>query len=242
MARREGSAPSVICPAATNGIEARATPAPPDSGPKVGRPFRDRNHRHPCTPDSRQPGQPHGRGRCAARRRQLRPCGGAVGRVDRCARGGRKARRRQVGLSRQGCARGDRGREWRDRPGDHRARRRGSGRDRLCDDRAGWHREQGPAGRERDSGREPGGGQGGGGCAWPAALSLCRRCVGACSSRSDDEHHQWWRACRQCDRFSGVHDRAGRRGLAGRGGALRRGDFPHAEERPARQGPVDRSG
>ena len=45
----------------------------------------------------------------------------------------------------------------------------------------------------------------------PAALSLCRRHLGADAAGADDEHHQWRRACRQPDRLPGIHDHAGRR-------------------------------
>ena len=108
------------------------------------------------------------------------------------------------------------------------------------DDRARRHRQQGPARRQRDPRRQPRGRQGGGGRARAAALSLCRRRFGACAAGADDEHHQRRRACRQSDRLPGIHGHAGRRGDHRRGGALRLGDLPHAEEGPARQGPGDR--
>jgi hypothetical protein len=76
----------------------------------------------------------------------------------------------------------------------------------------------------------------------PAALSLCRRRQRARSAGADDEHHQRRRACRQSDRLPGIHDRAGRRREYRRGGALRLGDLPHAQEEAARQGPRDRRG
>ena len=44
-----------------------------------------------------------------------------------------------------------------------------------------------------------------------AALSLCRRHQRAHSAGADDEHHQRRRACRQSDRFPGIHDHAGGR-------------------------------
>ena len=56
--------------------------------------------------------------------------------------------------------------------------------------------------------------QGGGRILRHAALSLCRRHLGADPAGADDEHHQWRRACRQPDRLPGIHDHAGRRGDA----------------------------
>ena len=53
--------------------------------------------------------------------------------------------------------------------------------------------------------------QGGGRILRHAALSLCRRHLGADAAGADDEHHQWRRARRQPDRFPGIHDHAGRR-------------------------------
>ena len=50
-----------------------------------------------------------------------------------------------------------------------------------------------------------------------SALPLYRYLGGvrrACSAGADDEHHQRRRACRQSDRFSGIHDPAGRRAFA----------------------------
>ena len=64
----------------------------------------------------------------------------------------------------------------------------------------------------------------------PAALPLCRRHAGAGPARADDEHHQRRRARGQSDRLPGVHDHAGRRALARRGGAHGRGGVPHAEK------------
>ena len=65
----------------------------------------------------------------------------------------------------------------------------------------------------------------------PAALPLCRRDDGAGLADAADEYRQWRRACRQSDRFPGVHDPAGRRALARGGGALGRRDVPRAQER-----------
>ena len=64
-----------------------------------------------------------------------------------------------------------------------------------------------------------------------AALSLCRRHLGADAAGADDEHHQWRRACRQPDRLPGIHDHAGRRRDLRRGAALRLGNLPHAARR-----------
>ena len=75
-------------------------------------------------------------------------------------------------------------------------------------------------------------------CAKAAAESFdmpLYRYVGGTSARTlagaDDEHHQWRRACRQPDRFPGIHDPAGGRGDLRRGAALRLGNLPHAARR-----------
>ena len=98
-------------------------------------------------------------------------------------------------------------------------------------DRARRHAQQGPARRQCDPRRQPGGGQGGGGRARPAALSLCRRHLGPHAAGADDERHQRRRACRQPDRPPGIHDHAGRRGHLRRGAAHGRGGLHAAEER-----------
>jgi multidrug transporter EmrE-like cation transporter len=56
----------------------------------------EHHHRHPRPRNPRQPGQPHRRGRRDPRRRHDGPRRGALGRLHRRARGGRKARRRQA--------------------------------------------------------------------------------------------------------------------------------------------------
>ena len=76
--------------------------------------------------DSR--GNPDGRGRRDAGGRQHGPRGGAVGRLDRRARSGRAARRRQEPLGRQGRRAGGARGQRRDRRGDRRPRGRGPGR------------------------------------------------------------------------------------------------------------------
>ncbi len=74
--------------------------------------------------------------------------------------------------------------------------------------------------------------QGGCGSFRPAALPLCRRPECPYPAGADDEHHQWRRACRQSDRFPGVHGAAGRRADAARGRALGLRNLPHPEEGP----------
>ena len=98
------------------------------------------------------------------------------------------------------------------------------------DDRPRRHRQQGAARRQRHPRRQPGGGQGGGRRARPAALPLCRRGRRDAAAGADDEHPQRRRACRQSDRFPGIHGHAGRRAELLRSAALRRGDLPRAEE------------
>ena len=85
-------------------------------------------------------------------------------------------------------------------------------------------------GRQRHPRRLAGLRQGGRGILRHAALSLCRRHLGADPAGADDEHHQWRRACRQPDRLPGIHDPAGGRCELRRSAALRLGDLPHAEE------------
>ncbi len=70
--------------------------------------------------------------------------------------------------------------------------------------------------------------QGGGRRQQPAALSLRRRHIGAAFAGADDEHRQRRRACRQSDRFPGIHDRAARRRLFCGGFARRIGNLSHA--------------
>ena len=53
--------------------------------------------------------------------------------------------------------------------------------------------------------------------------------AGAPVAGADDEYHQRRRACRQSDRFSGIHDRAGRCAKFRRSAARGRGNLPHAE-------------
>ena len=72
--------------------------------------------------------------------------GGAVGRFDRGARGGRTARRRQEALSRQGRAQRGRGGQRRDLRRALRHGRRGAGQDRRDHDRARRHAQQGRLG------------------------------------------------------------------------------------------------
>ncbi len=91
--------------------------------------------------------------------------------------------------------------------------------------------QQGTAGRQCDSRRIARHRQGRGRGQWPAALPLCRRHRRAHAAGADDEHHQWRGACRQSDRFPGIHDHAARRAVVRRGVAHRRGDFSHAARR-----------
>ena len=88
--------------------------------------------------------------------------GGAVGRLDRRARGHRAARRRQEALPRQGRAEGGRGRQRRDLRCALRHGRRGPAPHRRRDAQARRHAQQGPARRQchprRVAGRRQGGG------------------------------------------------------------------------------------
>ena len=68
-------------------------------------------------------------------------------------------------------------------------------------------------------------------CGEAAALPLCRRGQRQPAAGADDEHRQRRRACRQSDRFPGIHGDAGRRAELCRGAALRGRDFPCAASR-----------
>ncbi len=151
------------------------------------------------------------------------------GRLDRRARGGRTARRRQA-LSRQGRAQGGRCRQRRDFRRGRRHGRRGAGQDRRDADRARRHAEQGPARRQRHPRRLARHRQGRRQCPQGAALPLCRRHLGAAAAGADDEHRQRRRACRQPDRLPGIHDHAGRRADLRRGPAHGRRSVPDAQE------------
>ncbi len=78
--------------------------------------------------DPRLPRQPHRRGRGGPRRRHHLPRGRALGRLDRCLRGGRAPRRRRQAVRRQGRHQGGRRRAGGDPPAAARAwRPRSSG-------------------------------------------------------------------------------------------------------------------
>ena len=133
---------------------------------------------------------------------------------------------------RQGRRARRRGGQRRDLRRDRRHGGRGPDPHRPDHDRARRHAEQEPARRQRHPRRLAGRRQGRGRGLRPAALPLCRRRQRPRAAGADDEHHQWRRACRQSDRLPGIHDHAGRRADASRGGALGLGDLPHAEEGP----------
>ena len=173
--------------------------------------FNDRHCRYPCPRDSRQPRQSDRRGRGHAGQRRGRARGGAVGSLDRGARGGREARRRSEALWRARRARGGRRRQRRDfrRAVGLRCGRPAA--DRPHADRTRRHAEQEPARRQRRARGQPGLRQGVGDRPGTAALALCRRRLRAHPAGADDEHRQRRRPCRQPDRHPGIHDHAGRR-------------------------------
>ena len=104
--------------------------------------------------------QSDGRVRRAAGVGRNGPCGSAVGRIDRLARSDRTARRRQVALSRQGCAEGSRAHQHRDFGSDHGPGRRRTGLPGQDPDRTRRHGQQVAPRRERHAGRVDGRGQG----------------------------------------------------------------------------------
>ena len=171
-------------------------------------------------PRARDPGQPRqsdGRSGRDPGRRHHGPRGGPLGGQHRDLRGGRAPRRRQVALPRQGRDQGGGQRQYgagrgRRGPGPGRPGRAGP-----RDDRGRRHAEQGEARRQRDPGRQPGRGQGGGRSLTDAAVPLHRRrqCEGL--ARPDGQHHQRRQARRQQDRLPGIHGHARRRQVVRRG-------------------------
>ena len=141
-------------------------------------------------------------------------------------------------LWRQGRAHGGRRREGRDLRRAVAASRRPSrcGIDHILIDLDGTPNKS-AARRQRDPGVVAGRGEGGGGRARPAALPLCRRRLRPHLAGAADEHPQRRQARRQSDRHPGIHDHAGRRADAGRGGAHGLGDLPCAEQGAARRRP-----
>ena len=107
---------------------------------------------------------------------------------------------------------------------------RGTAADRPHDDRAGWHREQRPAGRERDTGGFDGVRARRGGAhdaplyRYLGGVNACLLPVPMMNILNGGAH-----ADNEC-RPSGVHDRALRRGEVFRSAALGRRGLSHAEE------------
>ena len=147
------------------------------------------------------------------------PRGGPLGREHGHAGGHRAARRRHLGLRRQGGHEGRGQRRGRARRGAHRPGGGRPGRRRPHDDRAGRHPQQGPPGGQRDPRLLAGGGPRGGVRGRPAPLPLPGRGGRAPPARAAHEHPQRGRARRQHGRPPGVHGRPGRR--------------PHVRRRPA---------
>ena len=143
-----------------------------------------------------------------------RPGHRAVGRVDRPVRGRRAARRRRP-LRRQGRARAPSATSTaRSRDALDGLRRARPARRRPAADRPRRHRQQGPPRRQRHPRRVARRGQGRGRRARAAAVPLRRRRQRPRAAGADDERAQRRRARRQQRRLPGVHDHAGRRGLA----------------------------
>ena len=120
-------------------------------------------------------------------------------------------------LPRQGRHQGRRERQHDAGQGRRRPRPDRPGRARPRDDRGRRHAEQGEARRQRDPGRQPGGGQGGGRRPRAAALPLHRRRQRPGPARPDGQHHQRRQARRQQDRLPGIHGDARRREVVRRG-------------------------
>ena len=192
----------------------------------------------PRTPDPRFARQSHGRGRRLARRRRVRPRGGAERRLDRRARGARAARRRPGRARRQGRAHAPSA---------------------TCDEphRAGASRgmdaldQRGLDGALLDLDGTPDKSALGANAILGVSLAVARaaadsaglplyRYLGGPAARTlpvpDDERDQRRRARRERARAAGVHADAGRRGVVLRGAALGRRVLPRAARAPARQG------
>ena len=142
----------------------------------------------------------------------LGPCGRALRRLDRRARGGRAARRRQDALPRQGR------RSRRSTPSTARSSMRLPAWTPRTSARidAALIKLDGTPNKSRLGANailgvslavRQGGGRSRAACR-STATSAARR---APAAGADDEHHQRRRACRQPDRHPGVHDHAGRR-------------------------------
>ena len=196
----------------------------------------DRHRRHHRPRNSRQPRQSDRRGRCHARRRLARPRRRALGRLDRRARGGRTARRRQESAI---CGKGVR-----------KAVEAVNGE--IFDALGGMDAEDQVKIDETMIALDgtPNKGRLGANAILGVSLAVAKaaadanelplyRYVGGTAARrpagADDEHRQRRRACRQPDRLPGIHDRAGRRAKLRRGAARRRGDLSHPAERRSRR-------
>ena len=115
----------------------------------------------------------------------------------------------------------------RPRPGGHRPHH----------DRAGRHREQGQARRQRHPGRLHGHRPGGRRLPRPArCTSTWAASTPAPAARAHGQHHQRRRPRRQLGRLPGVHGHAGRRRELPRGGAHAGRDLPQPEGRAQGQG------
>lgn len=153
----------------------------------------------------------------------------------RFPRGPRAARWRQEPLPGQGRAES---RGQHQRPDPRPAAGQGRGRPespRPRDDRAGRHREQGQAGRQRDPRGVPGCRQGRrtgqGRTAVRAHRRPQRHPRPVLHAGADDEHHQRRRACGQQRRYPGIHGPAGRCEELRRGAAHGRRDLPSPQGR-----------
>ena len=184
----------------------------------------DRRYSRP--PNHRFARQSHGRGGRGAGFRHRRPGGGALGRLDRLARGGGVARRRYEALRRQGRAQGRGARQRAAARCDAGFRRPGSTRARRADDQVGRHGLQIESSAPMRFWR----------CRWrrrtrPRAIKGCR-CIGTWrrrrfdSARAHDEHHQRRRARGQQRRHPGIHDSSHRRAVLLGSGALWRRSVP----------------
>ena len=130
----------------------------------------------------------------------------------------------------KGVSRADRSCQWGAVRGACRTGGGGPDRHRPSHDRGRWHTSQITIGSERDSRRIARCREGSGRFRWAWPLSLCRWRGGKDTAGTADEHHQWWRPCRQPHRFSGVHGSSSWRAEHFRSRPDGFGNLSHAEE------------
>src|SRR5262249_45874016 len=101
-------------------------------------------------------------------------------------------------------------------------------------DRAGWYADEVASGRQRDSSGFDGGVSRGRGSPGDSSLQIPGALFfghfGESAALPNDEHSEWWSACRQLGGLPGIHgDAGGRAKILGRV-EMGRGSVPRAED------------